>query len=65
MPLPRNSRGSEQLLTYWNRFQNRYKYKDAGLLFQDPPGLETQLKSLGPYAKPWINEGKSRLNRKK
>jgi choline-sulfatase len=30
MPLPHRPEGYEQLLTYWNRFQNRYKYRDRG-----------------------------------
>ncbi|HEX2999642.1 MAG TPA: sulfatase-like hydrolase/transferase, partial [Armatimonadota bacterium] len=31
MPLPKRPEDSENLLTYWNRFQNRYKYRDQGL----------------------------------
>jgi arylsulfatase len=30
MPAPFRPEGFERLLTYWNRFQNRYKYRDAG-----------------------------------
>lgn len=30
MPYPHVPRGHEQLLTYWNRLQNRYKYRDEG-----------------------------------
>ena len=30
MPLPFRPEGGEDLLTYWNRVQNRYKYRDAG-----------------------------------
>jgi len=30
MPLPKNPPNAEQLLTYWNHFQNRYKYRDQG-----------------------------------
>ncbi len=30
MPFPFRPEGFERLLTYWNRFQNRYKYRDAG-----------------------------------
>lgn len=30
MPLPFRPEGYEGLLTYWNRVQNRYKYRDAG-----------------------------------
>jgi arylsulfatase A-like enzyme len=30
MPAPFRPDGFERLLTYWNRFQNRYKYRDAG-----------------------------------
>ena len=31
MPFPHTPPGCETLLTYWNRVQNRYKYKDQGL----------------------------------
>jgi arylsulfatase len=31
MPLPKCPEGSDGLITYWNRFQNRYKYKDQGV----------------------------------
>jgi arylsulfatase A-like enzyme len=30
MPPPRRVPNEDRLLAYWNRFQNRYKYKDAG-----------------------------------
>jgi arylsulfatase len=30
MPIPKRPEETEQLLTYWNRVQNRYKYKDQG-----------------------------------
>ena len=30
MPVPFRPSGYENLLTYWNRVQNRYKYRDAG-----------------------------------
>src|SRR5262249_39925601 len=30
MPLPFRPEGYESLLTFWNRVQNRYKYRDAG-----------------------------------
>ena len=30
MPLPKRPQDSEDLLTYWNKVQNRYKYKDHG-----------------------------------
>lgn len=30
MPLPYMPQGYEDLLTYWNRIQNRYKYRDQG-----------------------------------
>ncbi len=30
MPLPKRPEGCENLLTYWNRVQNRYKYRDQG-----------------------------------
>ena len=30
MPFPYMPRGCEELLTYWNRLQNRYKYRDQG-----------------------------------
>jgi len=33
MPLPFLPPGYEQLLTYWNRVQNRYKYRDRGTDF--------------------------------
>jgi arylsulfatase len=31
MPLPIRPQDSENLITYWNRFQNRYKYRDQGI----------------------------------
>lgn len=31
MPLPRRPEGCENLITYWNRYQNRYKYRDQGM----------------------------------
>ncbi|MFD0958174.1 sulfatase family protein [Paenibacillus chungangensis] len=31
MPLPKRPANSEHLITYWNRFQNRYKYRDQGV----------------------------------
>jgi arylsulfatase len=31
MPLPKRPDNSEKLITYWNRFQNRYKYRDQGI----------------------------------
>jgi arylsulfatase len=31
MPLPKRPQGMENLITYWNRFQNRYKYRDQGI----------------------------------
>jgi arylsulfatase len=31
MPLPKKPEGSEHLISYWNRFQNRYKYMDKGI----------------------------------
>lgn len=31
MPLPKRPEGREHLLTYWNRYQNRYKYRDQGV----------------------------------
>lgn len=31
MPLPKRPQDAEQLITYWNRHQNRYKYRDQGL----------------------------------
>lgn len=31
MPLPKRPLNGEELLTYWNRFQNRYKYRDQGV----------------------------------
>lgn len=31
MPLPKRPQDSENLITYWNRFQNRYKYRDQGI----------------------------------
>lgn len=31
MPLPKRPDGSEGLLTVWNKFQNRYKYRDRGI----------------------------------
>lgn len=30
MPLPKMPETSEHLITFWNRFQNRYKYRDQG-----------------------------------
>ena len=30
MPLPHMPAGYEDLLTFWNRYQNRYKYRDQG-----------------------------------
>ena len=30
MPFPYSPRGYEELLTFWNRVQNRYKYRDQG-----------------------------------
>lgn len=30
MPLPKKPEGWEHLITYWNRYQNRYKYRDRG-----------------------------------
>lgn len=30
MPLPKRPPGEHHLLTYWNRVQNRYKYRDRG-----------------------------------
>lgn len=30
MPLPKKPEGYEDLITYWNRYQNRYKYRDQG-----------------------------------
>ena len=30
MPLPKRPAGYEALQTWWNRYQNRYKYRDAG-----------------------------------
>lgn len=30
MPLPKKPEGYENLITYWNRYQNRYKYRDQG-----------------------------------
>jgi arylsulfatase A-like enzyme len=30
MPLPKRPQDTEDLLTYWNKVQNRYKYKDQG-----------------------------------
>jgi arylsulfatase len=30
MPLPKRPQDTENLLTYWNKVQNRYKYKDQG-----------------------------------
>ena len=30
MPFPYTPRGYEELLTFWNRVQNRYKYRDQG-----------------------------------
>lgn len=31
MPLPNRPQDMENLITYWNRFQNRYKYRDQGI----------------------------------
>ncbi|QCT01483.1 putative choline sulfatase [Paenibacillus algicola] len=31
MSLPKRPMNGEELLTYWNRFQNRYKYRDQGV----------------------------------
>ncbi|WP_165452717.1 sulfatase [Paenibacillus thalictri] len=31
MPLPKRPQDSEGLITYWNKFQNRYKYRDQGI----------------------------------
>ena len=31
MPLPKRPEGCENLHTLWNRFQNRYKYRDRGI----------------------------------
>lgn len=31
MPLPKRPEGMEHLLTLWNKFQNRYKYRDQGI----------------------------------
>ncbi|MGG1639031.1 sulfatase family protein [Paenibacillus sp. NRS-1760] len=31
MSLPKRPINGEELLTYWNRFQNRYKYRDQGV----------------------------------
>ena len=31
MPLPKRPQDSENLITYWNNFQNRYKYRDQGI----------------------------------
>lgn len=31
MPLPKRPKDSEKLITYWNKFQNRYKYRDQGI----------------------------------
>lgn len=31
MPLPKRPADSEHLLTFWNKFQNRYKYRDQGI----------------------------------
>jgi len=28
MPLPKRPPNCESLLSYWNRYQNRYKYRD-------------------------------------
>lgn len=30
MPLPKRPAASQELLTYWNRYQNRYKWRDRG-----------------------------------
>lgn len=31
MPLPKRPENQENLLSFWNRFQNRYKYRDQGI----------------------------------
>lgn len=31
MPLPKRPQDSENLMSFWNRFQNRYKYRDQGI----------------------------------
>lgn len=31
MPLPKRPESSDKLISYWNRFQNRYKYRDQGI----------------------------------
>lgn len=31
MPLPKRPQDGENLITYWNKFQNRYKYRDQGI----------------------------------
>ncbi len=31
MPLPKRPQDSDGLISYWNRFQNRYKYRDQGV----------------------------------
>lgn len=31
MPLPKRPPDSDKLISYWNRFQNRYKYRDQGI----------------------------------
>jgi arylsulfatase A-like enzyme len=31
MPEPRMMRGATELMTFWNRLQNRYKYRDQGI----------------------------------
>lgn len=31
MPLPKRPQDSNNLVTYWNRFQNRYKHRDQGI----------------------------------
>ncbi|WP_168121243.1 sulfatase-like hydrolase/transferase [Paenibacillus sp. HB172176] len=31
MPLPKRPQDGDELISYWNRFQNRYKYRDQGV----------------------------------
>lgn len=31
MPLPKRPKDWENLITYWNKYQNRYKYRDQGI----------------------------------
>ncbi|MHC1694186.1 MAG: sulfatase [Eubacteriales bacterium] len=31
LPLPKRPQDREELITYWNHFQNRYKYRDQGI----------------------------------